>query len=126
MKHLYHNPYEVPETIRLTSSCFGIEVEYHPWDSGDKPVNMDDLFTLAKSNCFDVEVFLTSHNDAYVKTSKKATVGTAVEGWVNLARFDSINGYLEDRYHPQIAPPTSSKDSVKKFIYSLPTDEADE
>ena len=110
MNHLYCNSIEMPEAIRLVSSCFGIEVEYHPWDADGKPVDMDDLFTLAKSNCFEVQVLLTSHNDAYVKTSKKATVGTAVEGWVNLAHYDSISGWLEDRYCQKVVHPIASGD----------------
>lgn len=107
MKHLYYNSIECPETIRLVSSCFGIDVTYHPWEADGKPTCLEDLFALAKSNCFGVAVFLTSHNDAYVKTSKKAIVGTTVAGWINLAHWDSVNGLLGDRYCQRIV--TASK-----------------
>ena len=105
MKHLYHNILEVPETIRLISSCFSIDTVYHPWNSEGKPVDLYDLYHLAKSNCFHVEVFLTSHNQAYFKKSKKATVGTRVSGWVNLAHYDSLCGLQEDRYCQKTVAP---------------------
>lgn len=99
MKQLYYNPMEVPEKIRIKSSCFNIDVEYLAWESDGKPIHMDDLFDLAKSRAFEsVEVYLTSHNESYVKDSKKAVVGTFITGWVSLLNIGNGGGYLEDKY----------------------------
>lgn len=38
MKQLYYNPIELPEKIRIKSSCFNINVEYSPQESDGKPV----------------------------------------------------------------------------------------
>lgn len=99
MKQLYYNPIELPEKIRIKSSCFNINVEYAPQESDGKPVFLQELFYLSKSESFDaVEVYLTSHNAAYIKTGKKATIGTRISGWVSLKKYGNGGGYLEDQH----------------------------
>lgn len=99
MKQLYYNPIEIPEKVKIKSTCFNIDVEYDTWQSDGKPVYMNDLFDLAKSRAFeDVQVYLTSHNGAYVKANKKALVGDSITGWISLSDYGNGGGYLEDKY----------------------------
>ena len=103
MKLLYYNPIELPEKIRIKSSCFGIDIEYEPCHNDGKPVCMDDLFYLAKSESFDaIEVYFTSHNEAYVKESKTAHIGKHIFGWVPLSEYGKGGGHFEDKYRSKL------------------------
>ena len=97
MKTLYYNPIEVPTKIRIVSKCFDINTEYTSMDSNDRPVGYDELFNLAKLDCFEqVEIFFTSHEEAYIKTSKKSLERVPVTGWVSLKGLANGGGYLND------------------------------
>ena len=97
MKYLFYNPYEVPVKIRIKSTSSNIDLEYEPFDAGDKPVYLDELIKMAKSECYDdVQVYLSSHNDAYTKENKKDLFGTRVKGWISLKTVKNGGGYLED------------------------------
>lgn len=98
MSYLFYNPIEFPNMIRIKSSCFGIDVEYDPFDiNNKKPIKIDELFILSKSRYFEsVEVLLTTNNEAYEKIDKKALVGTRVKGWVDLKKYKDGGGYLSD------------------------------
>ncbi len=97
MNRLYYNPIEPPEKIRVKSSCSNIDVEYFPWDSNGLPIYMDQLFDLAKSKDYEtVQVYLTSHNEAYVKKSKKDFVGVRTSGWIDLEEYGNGGGYHKD------------------------------
>ena len=97
MKYLFYNPCEVPVKIRIKSTCSNIDLEYEPFDAGDKPVYLDELIKMAKSECFDdVQVYLSSHNEAYTKENKKDFVGTRVKGWISLKTVKNGGGYLDD------------------------------
>lgn len=101
MKRLYYNPLEPAAKIRIKSRCFEIDTEYEPCnsDSYDKPAFIHDLFKLAALDCFDdVQVYLTSHEQAYWKSKKAAFVGTRITGWVSLKEYKDGGGYLEDQY----------------------------
>ncbi len=99
MNRLYYNPIEPPEKIRVKSSCSNIDVEYFPWDSNGLPIYMDQLFDLAKSKDYEtVQVYLTSHNEAYIKANKTSSIGIKASGWINLEEYENGGGYREDKY----------------------------
>ena len=99
MKWLYYNEIEIPQKVKIKSSCFQIDTEYNTDDSNVMPCLISDLFDLAQSKYFeDVQVYLTTHNDAYIKESKTALVGTAVKGWISLKKCKNAGGYLKDSY----------------------------
>ena len=97
MKYLFYNPYELPVKIRIKSTCSNIDLEYEPFDAGDNPVYLDELIKMAKSERYDdVQVYLSSHNDAYTKENKKDLFGTRVKGWISLKTVKNGGGYLDD------------------------------
>lgn len=97
MKTLYYNPIEIPCKIKIVSRCFGIDVEYSPEESEGKPVYVDELFTLAKSDSFDdVAVYFTAHEQAYIRKNKFA-VKESIEGWFSLKGIRNGGGYLNDK-----------------------------
>lgn len=97
MKFLYYNPIEVPQRIHIKSSAFNIEMIYEPYNAGRRPADFEELFNLASLDCFDeVSVYLTQHDQAYYKTSKKAIEGYIITGWVNLKDYKKGGGYLND------------------------------
>ena len=98
MKKLYYNPIEVPEKIRIKSVAFGIDIEYTPNTSEGKPVYIDELYDFAKNRYFDsVQVFLTSHEEAYYRDSKNPIEKVPVTGWVDLRVLERGGGYLDDK-----------------------------
>lgn len=97
MKYLYYNPFELPEKIHIVSECFEINSTYLPEESQGKPCDMEQLFILSQSDCFEqVEVYVTSHNEVYFKNSKKYLEGYALKGWIDLKKFKNGGGYLND------------------------------
>jgi len=105
MKTLYYNPIEIPEKVRVISKCFGIDTEYDPVCSEGKPVYIDDLFDLAKSRAFDdVQVYFTSHEEAYIKPSKGSTDKRQVLGWFSLVGVANGGGYLDDKAPGKVKP----------------------
>jgi hypothetical protein len=97
MKTLYYNPMESPSKFRIVSKCFDINTEYTPMDSNGRPADYDELFALAKLDCFEqVEIYLTPHEEAYIKTSKKSLERVPVTGWVSLKGLANGGGYLND------------------------------
>lgn len=97
MKTLYYNPIEIPCKVKLVSKCFGIDIEYSTDKSDGQPVYMDELFNLAKCDSFDnVEVFLTAHDQAYIRKSKTARKEN-IEGWFSLKGVKNGGGYLNDK-----------------------------
>lgn len=98
MKYMFYNPIELPEKVHIVSMCFGIDMTYDVSESNGKPVYFEQLFLLAQSESFDkVEIYLTSHNGAYYKKSKKAIEGFALTGWTDLKAYRNGGGYLEDK-----------------------------
>lgn len=103
MKYLYYNPFEVPQRVKIQSKCFGIDVEYAPWEAGEKPVGFRSLFELAALECFDdVQIYLTPHEQAYWKSKKNDSVGTSITGWISLKKYRNGGGYLEDKCRTEI------------------------
>lgn len=97
MKKLFYNPIEVPEEIHIVSKCFGVDVKYTPFDSTGQPVHLDELFELAKLNCFDeVKVYFSKHNQAYIRKTGENTK-EEVLGWVSLKRLKNGGGYFTDK-----------------------------
>lgn len=98
MKKLYYNPIELPEKIKIKSVAFGLDTEYTPSTSEGKPVYIDELYDFAKNRYFDsVQVFLTSHNEAYYRDSKNPIEKVSVTGWVELCDYKKGGGYLDDK-----------------------------
>lgn len=100
MKYLYYNPMELPVKIHIVSKAFEIDKIYEePFsDMTFNGYSFDELFNMAKCDCFDeVSVYFTSHNDAYIKQSKKSLSRELITGWVNLKQVKNGGGYLEDR-----------------------------
>lgn len=98
MKKLFYNPIEVPEKIKVKSIAFGLDIEYEPSAAEGKPVYFDDLYLFAKNRYFDsVQVFLTSHNEAYYRDSKNPIEKVPVTGWVDLCDYKKGGGYLDDK-----------------------------
>lgn len=98
MKKLYYNPIEMPLKVHIVAKCFGVDMtDEEPFHTGI-PCYMEPLFELAKIDCFDeVEVYVTSHNGAYIRDTKKPMERTEVTGWVSLKNVRNGGGYLEDK-----------------------------
>ena len=57
------------------------------------------VISQSKLSAFDdVQVSLTAHEQAYVKSSKKAIEGIAVTGWISLREYKNGGGYFDDKY----------------------------
>lgn len=97
MKILYYNPSEMPTEVILISKILGIEKQYLS-NTGEGPVNMDELFRLAATETFDdVKVLLTSHNEAYYRKTKTSAQKIDTCGWISLKEFKNGGGYLSDK-----------------------------
>lgn len=98
MKYLFYNPIEIPQKAHIVSEAFNIDVTYDTFEAGKRPIGFDELFSLARLDCFDaVEIYLTPHEQAYYKKSKKSLEGVPVTGWINLKEYRNGGGYLEDK-----------------------------
>ena len=63
-----------------------------------KGVSMEELFRLAKCASFDeVEVFLSTHNEAYTRKNKTDITRTPITGWFSLKGVADGGGYLQDK-----------------------------
>ena len=97
MKYIFYNPFEAPSKIKIKSSCFNVDTEYTPFEADNKPVYLEDLLYLSKSDFFDdIQVYLSSHNGAYTKVHKKDLIGTRINGWISLKEVKYGGGYRED------------------------------
>lgn len=99
MKVLFYNPMELPNKVHIVSKAFGIDESYEEPYAGVKVrCWFEDLFDLAKCNVFEaVEVYLTAHNEAYLRKSKKGMERTPITGWFSLKGVVNGGGYLEDK-----------------------------
>ena len=99
MKWLYYNPIEIPSGVRISSKSLSINMEYDPCDGNDHPAfYIDDLFLMAKCNCFDdIQVLLTSHNDSYYKNGKNSNNRYPVTGWISLKEYKNGGGWRNDK-----------------------------
>ena len=98
MKYLFYNPIEVPQKIHIISKAFNLDILYDASDAGERPVSFNDLFNLSRLDCFDeISIYLTPHEQAYYKKSKKSLEGVPVTGWINLKEYRNGGGYLEDK-----------------------------
>ncbi len=89
--------YPVPPTSNANYGWI-LHIEYEPSAAEGKPVYFDDLYLFAKNRYFDsVQVFLTSHNEAYYRDSKNPIEKVPVTGWVDLCDYKKGGGYLDDK-----------------------------
>ncbi|MDE7082575.1 MAG: hypothetical protein K2O89_02570 [Clostridia bacterium] len=97
MRKLFYNPAEVPVEVILESRILGFKKRYVCL-SGGGPMWMEELFKLAATDTFDnVQVYLTSHNQAYYRDSYSPLEKVPAEGWVSLKNCKNGGGYLKDR-----------------------------
>lgn len=97
MKKLFYNPIEVPGEIHIVSKCFGVDIKYTPFDSNGQPVQLGELFELAKIKCFEeVKVYFSKHNQAYIRQTGRNTKEEVV-GWVSLKGMKNGGGYFDDK-----------------------------
>lgn len=99
MKVLFYNPMEIPTKVRIVSKAFGIDKCYEePYADANLEVSMEELFRLAKCASFDeVEVFLSTHNEAYTRKNKTDITRTPITGWFSLKGVADGGGYLQDK-----------------------------
>lgn len=99
MKVLFYNPMEQPAKVHIVSKAFKIDETYEePYAGVDLYLWFDDLFDLAKCKAFDeVEVYLTPHNEAYMRKNKKDLNRASVTGWFSLKGVANGGGYMEDK-----------------------------
>lgn len=99
MKTLFYNPMELPSKIHIVSKVFGIDIIYEePYNNVDFSIAFDELFNMAQCDCFDqVEVYITSHVQAYLRPNKNSHEKTDVIGWISLKGIKNGGGYLQDK-----------------------------
>ncbi|MBO4391781.1 MAG: hypothetical protein J5816_00585 [Clostridia bacterium] len=100
MKYLFYNPYEIPNKVQITSKVLGVDKLFEePWYDPSVVYYFDELFKMAKCDIFDdVKVYLTAHEEAYIKTkTKKGVTREPITGWVSLKGLKQGGGYLEDK-----------------------------
>lgn len=99
MKTLFYNPFELPTKIHIVSKSFGIDRVYEePYQNVDFNLCFDELFKMANCECFDeVEVYLTTHEGAYLRPNKNSSERKDITGWISLKGIKNGGGYLQDK-----------------------------
>ena len=53
MKYLFYNPIEIPQKAHIVSEAFNIDITYDAFEAVKRPIGFDELFSLARLDCFD-------------------------------------------------------------------------